>query len=211
MEDIAMYAFLREFTIEDENLEIQSIFLTVPNGITCAGIAGIVFYMFQFTAGSYLELIPVIVFLIGLSDALDGFFARLLNQHTYVGKFLDPLRDKLLVFAVFTNLIYLNSGNLSLLVPLCLAVICEVIIIFQNLVYFLRKTSIRVHWTGKVRFFLTWGCILLILVQIYWLESEYIPVEYPIWAIALLGMYRLVKKTRAWNKARASNSTTTTS
>lgn len=206
-----MHALLKEFLIEDENIEVRNIFFTIPNIITCIGIAGIVFYVFQFIEEYYLELIPITVFLIGLSDVLDGFFARLLNRHTYVGKFLDPFRDKLLVFAVFTNLIYLNYGDLSLLVPLCLAVICEVIIIFQNLVYFLRKTSIRVHWTGKVRFVLTWVCILLILVQIYWLESEYILVEYPIWAIALLGMFRLVKKTLVWSKAHGPDNTTTTS
>lgn len=45
------------------------------------------------------------VFLVaGLTDALDGLIARLLNQQTTLGRYLDPLADKLLLVAAFVVL-----------------------------------------------------------------------------------------------------------
>ncbi len=37
----------------------------------------------------------------GLSDALDGLLARLLNQKTLLGQYLDPIADKLLMSTMF--------------------------------------------------------------------------------------------------------------
>lgn len=55
------------------------------------------------------EIIAFLVFLIAsISDAIDGYFARKLNQITELGKFLDPLADKLLITAALLALVYLE-------------------------------------------------------------------------------------------------------
>lgn len=66
-----------------------------------------------------LFMVPVIIWLIidrkfgfafllfvaaGISDLLDGLLARLLKSQTTVGKFLDPLADKVLLVGVFVTL-----------------------------------------------------------------------------------------------------------
>src|SRR6056297_586132 len=45
-----------------------------------------------------------ILVLAGLTDVLDGFLARRLNQKTRLGAFLDPLADKLLMTVSFIAL-----------------------------------------------------------------------------------------------------------
>ncbi len=51
----------------------------------------------------------LIIFLIAAStDWLDGYLARKLNQITELGKFLDPLVDKLLVLAPLLALIEMD-------------------------------------------------------------------------------------------------------
>lgn len=42
----------------------------------------------------------------GLTDALDGFLARMLKQYTMLGQYLDPVADKLLLSTLFLVLTY---------------------------------------------------------------------------------------------------------
>lgn len=42
----------------------------------------------------------------GLSDALDGFLARMLEQRTSLGQYLDPIADKLLLSTLFLVLMF---------------------------------------------------------------------------------------------------------
>ena len=43
--------------------------------------------------------------LAAITDALDGYFARLLNQSTAIGRQLDPLIDKVIVSGAFVYLV----------------------------------------------------------------------------------------------------------
>ncbi len=46
--------------------------------------------------------------LAGISDALDGIFARYFNQRTTLGAYLDPIADKLLLVSAFVSLAILK-------------------------------------------------------------------------------------------------------
>ncbi len=45
----------------------------------------------------------------GLTDALDGSLARLLNEQTMIGALLDPVADKFLIVAAYTTLSFVDS------------------------------------------------------------------------------------------------------
>ncbi len=40
----------------------------------------------------------------GITDGLDGFFARILKQKSVLGSYLDPLADKTLISSSFITL-----------------------------------------------------------------------------------------------------------
>ena len=83
----------------------QPRFWNVPNSMTVArlGLAAVVFAFM----GLDQYAIALAAFIIAaLSDALDGYFARLLKQGTPIGRQLDPLVDKVIVSGCY---IYLAS------------------------------------------------------------------------------------------------------
>ena len=74
---------------------------TLPNIITIVRIAltPILTWM-AFARGFWPKLAAFVLFLVaGFSDTLDGYLARKHNQISELGQFLDPIADKLLLFA----------------------------------------------------------------------------------------------------------------
>lgn len=56
-----------------------------------------------------------VLFLVALiTDILDGWTARWLNERTFLGAALDPLADKLLIIAVFATLAFYQSPLFSI-------------------------------------------------------------------------------------------------
>jgi CDP-diacylglycerol---glycerol-3-phosphate 3-phosphatidyltransferase len=72
---------------------------SLPNSITLARISVIPFLFFLLSdPGVFWSLVLAALFVLAaLTDFLDGFVARRYNMITTMGKFLDPLADKLIV------------------------------------------------------------------------------------------------------------------
>ena len=77
--------------------------LNLPNKITISRIVlipfVIFFYLANFIPYNIGKFVAVFIFMLAAyTDHLDGYLARKNNQVTNLGKFLDPIADKLLVF-----------------------------------------------------------------------------------------------------------------
>ncbi len=87
--------------------------LNLPNTITLIRIAMIpliILFLLLPISGKY--LISAILFVVAAAtDGLDGHIARSRNLVTTLGKFLDPLADKLLILATLICLLALDKAG----------------------------------------------------------------------------------------------------
>ncbi|MGP0062551.1 MAG: CDP-diacylglycerol--glycerol-3-phosphate 3-phosphatidyltransferase [Isosphaeraceae bacterium] len=78
-------------------------FWNVPNSLTISRLVLAIFVFGLITYESYAWALAIFV-IAAASDALDGYFARLLNQDTPLGRQLDPLIDKVIVAGCYVYL-----------------------------------------------------------------------------------------------------------
>lgn len=88
-----------------------------------------------------------------LTDIVDGFLARYLNQKTFLGACLDPVADKLLIVSTFFTLSFVQSPLFS--IPLWfvwLVLVKELILIFGAILIYYIKGFLQVEPTllGKL-------------------------------------------------------------
>ena len=85
--------------------------MNLPTWITVSRLFGVPFLLYGLhNPTPQTRWIMVSVFLLAAgTDWLDGYLARKLNQVTDLGKFLDPLVDKLLVLAPLISLVELRQ------------------------------------------------------------------------------------------------------
>jgi cardiolipin synthase (CMP-forming) len=76
---------------------------TVPNELTLLRLAFLPFFIIAIKYDRYFVALGVLV-LSGLTDALDGYLARSLDQKTPLGAYLDPIADKLLLSSSYVIL-----------------------------------------------------------------------------------------------------------
>ena len=93
-------------------------FLTIPTIMTWTRIVAIplivgIFYLPETVASlPGKNLIATVLFvLFAITDWLDGYLARKLNQTSSFGAFLDPVADKFLVCASLLVLVHLNRAD----------------------------------------------------------------------------------------------------
>ena len=89
-----------------EKLHRQQI-LSLPNGLTILRVFVIpIIILLLFYPGQTYRLITALLFLLAaITDTFDGYLARRRGMVTTLGKFLDPLADKLLIVTALIGLV----------------------------------------------------------------------------------------------------------
>jgi CDP-diacylglycerol--glycerol-3-phosphate 3-phosphatidyltransferase len=119
--------------------------MNIPNQLTLLRIILIpVFVLVYYLPFDWNNLIACIIFVLAaVTDALDGYLARKLNQTSSLGAFLDPVADKLMVAVALVLLVQQNPN-------IYLTLAAAVIIGREITVSALREWMAEVGARGKV-------------------------------------------------------------
>jgi len=101
----------------------------------------------------------------GITDGLDGLIARLTHQRTELGAYLDPIADKLLLFAAFVSLAIIE------VIPSWLVVIVitrDVIILMGFLVMFLTGYNPKINPSLLSKTTTTFQIVTILFVLMAW-------------------------------------------
>ena len=133
----------------------------------------------------------LVFFIASLTDYFDGYVARRFNQQSALGRFLDPLADKLLTTATYIVMAIPHEGFPSIPVWLAFAVVARdfVILVGSVLVYLVtRYKGFKPTLLGKVNTFVELGLIVWFLVFNTTGEFIYLlPGMYAVVIISILG------------------------
>lgn len=169
-----------------ENTAVQDAGLwTLPNLISFLRILALPFFLWVLLGLERPFLAAVLLGLISVTDLLDGMLARRLGQVSEIGKMLDPVADRLVVFAGVVG------GMVAGLVPLWLgaSLLIREAIIGPTTIYHLVRHNVRVpvRRMGK-----TATALIFFAVPFFFLTgTSFVPFFWEVLA-TLLGVLGLV-------------------
>lgn len=130
---------------------------TLPNLISLLRLAGVGMFLWLLFGRNDPVAAGILILVVGWTDWLDGVLARALHQISKIGKFLDPLADRLAIAAAVVG------GMIAGVVPAWLGVPLiarETLIAIGALVLGVRnREQIRVRYLGKLATFILYGAI----------------------------------------------------
>ncbi|MBC8158356.1 MAG: CDP-diacylglycerol--glycerol-3-phosphate 3-phosphatidyltransferase [Alphaproteobacteria bacterium] len=125
-----------------------------------------------------------------VTDFFDGYLARVLDQQSALGRFLDPIADKLLVSAVLFMLAATNAVTGLAIIP-AIIILCREILV-SGLREFLGETQISVPVSNLAKWKTTLQMVALGFLIVNDAGPDFGPLttsqvgEYGLWIAAIL-------------------------
>lgn len=149
--------------------------MSFANKITIFRILSVPFFItvlvYYTPEKDYLRLIALAIFTLAIiSDAIDGYIARIKKQKTKAGAILDPLADKILLITAFILLFRISNQYFEIKLPLWVVLI----VIFRDVILLLgggiivltnQDNKINPTWWGKTSTFFQMMTILFLLLK----------------------------------------------
>jgi len=132
---------------------------TVPNAISAARLLLLPVFLVSIVDQHYWSAMVVIA-VVFVTDFLDGFIARRTNTTSELGKWLDPVADRVTVIVVVIAFV---AGGLVPWPVLPLLLVPDLLLSAYAL-FVLAGASFPVTWVGKIRTALIFVGLLLVLV-----------------------------------------------
>jgi cardiolipin synthase (CMP-forming) len=141
---------------------------TIPNGVDYVRLAGIpVFLIVALSSSDGKDALAVALFgVIGWSDYLDGFLARLTGQYSRLGALLDPLVDRLLIVSGMVV-----CWHFTLLPRWAIAIVIarELFMLVASRYALSRGLEIQINWAGRLGVAPIAGAPFFAMAGVHWL------------------------------------------
>lgn len=175
-------------------------FLTVPNVLSLVRLFGVPLFVWL-VLGPHADVWAVVVLaLAGLTDWFDGRIARRWHQVSRVGQMLDPIADRLYIFAIIVALMVRD------VIPVWLVVIVVARdVMLACHVPALRTrgfTSLPVHFVGKAATFcLLYSFPLVLLGHLGggWVVARILGWAFAVWGTGLYWWAGLLYVRQTWH------------
>jgi CDP-diacylglycerol--glycerol-3-phosphate 3-phosphatidyltransferase len=181
--------------------------LNIPNALTLLRIVMIPLLGFAFLLPApWANLLAVAIFsLAALTDMLDGYLARRLQQTSAFGAFLDPVADKLIVAVALVALVTVNPSP-WFAVPAAIIIGREIAVsaLREWMAELGRRASVKVSVVGKVK---TIAQMVAIIILLYGQDIGNLPLQqgglWLLYLAAVLTLYSMLLYLRAaWHVIR---------
>ena len=141
---------------------------TIPNLIGYARLIGIpVFLILALSSSDGQDTVAVVLFaVIGWSDYLDGFTARLTGQYSRLGALLDPIVDRLLVIS---GMVVAYDFSLLPRWAIILAIARELFMLVISRYGMARGVDVKINWAGRLGVAPTMGAPFFAMAGVHWL------------------------------------------
>lgn len=122
------------------------------------------FLYFLFRRREYFEIFALIIFIVAsVTDAYDGYIARKYREETSLGKFLDPLADKVLMSAAFISFVIMDLIPLWMVI---LVILRDFIVTGIRILMSSQNTTMVTRSSAKAKTGTQIGVVCIILVYI---------------------------------------------
>ena len=177
--------------------------MNLPNKLTLLRIILIPFFMLAFYldfTGHYLVSLGIFA-VAAITDFFDGYIARKYNMVTDMGKFLDPIADKVLVMSALVLLCVEFTGTEGLIVVICTIIILarEFIISGFRLIAAGKNLVLAADKLGKAKTVMQMISLVALLItpfafSLYGTIIPETPAQFPVLGIVviMIGLASLV-------------------
>lgn len=137
--------------------QVSDRIVTIPNIVSFIRLAAIPVFWWLLLAEDNVAGATILFALIATTDWIDGFLARALDQVTKLGKALDPVADRLMIFSAVV------AGLIADIVPPVIGITLVVREAYMALVtvYLVTRKAgtLEVRYLGKIATFLVYSSI----------------------------------------------------
>lgn len=173
--------------VQDDDAARTDRIWTIPNALSALRLVGVAVFLWL-VLGPHDDLAAFVVLVAsGITDWLDGYLARRLDQYSSLGELLDPVADRLYILAVVIGLALRDviPWWLAVLLPLRDVLMWALVPVLRTRGY----SALPVHFLGKAATFnLLYAFPLLLLSDgdgVLPMLARVLGWSFALWGIAL--------------------------